>query len=326
MAGSGGRMSPVNRVFPLLRRPVSPCPQSPRRRMPRMRLQAAGRTRTAPHEGRRSRTIAEASATTAVSLGAPGAAVHYYPNPDMAIQAALGCLGEPPVLLSRVERRSPLPGQRNAPPAEPLLCRVDGNGIIDLGHWQELLGQRPGWPCCRWRTRRPDPCSPLSLPRPPARWPAYRWSWRLRPPWVVPLPACSWLGLVADARDGRAEHPACWWFVREPAIERPDRDGSGRRRTRAGECGRRGRGRPGWRERSSTSRRPRRDIMPGRPECGRKSPPSARRAVHGSATDHLPYLVALSALYVDGEALLLELDRRGFCSGQWPPAPTTTVR
>lgn len=276
------------------------------------------------HEGRRSRTIAEASATSiAVSLGAPGAAVHYYPNLDMAIQAALSSLGEPPVLLSRVERRSALTwAAERSSPAEPLLCRVDGNGIIDLGHWQELLGQRPGLALLQVANQETGSLQPLVAAAAACEMAGV--------PLVVeastsvgrvPLPACSWLGLVADARSWAGGTPSLL-VVRPGTGHRATRPGMGPAVGEPGQVNVAGvaaaaLGLEGTLvDLPATAARHHAWTTRMRAEIPHRVPDVA---MHGSATDHLPYLVALSALYVDGEALLLELDRRGFAVASGSP-------
>lgn len=47
--------------------------------------------------------------------------------------------------------------------------------------------------------------------------------------------------------------------------------------------------------------------------------------VVGHPTDHLPHLVTFSCLYVDGEALLLELDRRGFAVSSGSSCTSSTL-
>ncbi len=163
------------------------------------------------HEGRRSRTIAEASATSiAASLGAPGAAVRAYPNLDLAIKAALGSLGRPPVMLSEVERRSALAwAAERSSPAEPLLCRVDQEGIIDLGHWQELLGHGPGLALLQVANQETGSLQPLVAAAAACE--------QAGVPLVVeastsvgrlPLPVCNWLGLIVDARSWAGGTPS----------------------------------------------------------------------------------------------------------------------
>jgi cysteine desulfurase len=47
--------------------------------------------------------------------------------------------------------------------------------------------------------------------------------------------------------------------------------------------------------------------------------------VVGDAHDHLPHVVTFSLLYVDGEALLTELDRRGFAVGSGSACTSSTL-
>jgi cysteine desulfurase len=60
-----------------------------------------------------------------------------------------------------------------------------------------------------------------------------------------------------------------------------------------------------------------------RSEVGRTVPDVQ---VVGDPTDRLPHLVTFSCLYVDGEALLLELDRRGFAVSSGSSCTSSTVR
>ncbi len=276
------------------------------------------------HEGRRSRTIAEASATSiAASLGATGAEVRAYPNLDMAIKAALGSLGRPPVMLSEVERRSALAwAAERSSPAEPLLCRVDEEGIIDLGHWQELLGHGPGLALLQVANQETGSLQPLVAAAAACE--------QAGVPLVVeastsvgrlPLPSCSWLGLIADARSWAGGTPSLL-VVRpgaghrtpgprtDPVVGEPGQVNVAE--VAAAALGLEG----ALADLQATEARDRAWTSRMRAEIPRRVPDVA---MHGSATDRLPHMVALSALYVDGEALLLELDRRGFAVASGSP-------
>ena len=66
-------------------------------------------------------------------------------------------------------------------------------------------------------------------------------------------------------------------------------------------------------------------VRAGRPDPGRGRRPGAGRRGGRPATDRLPHLVTFSCLYVDGEALLHELDRHGFAVSSGSSCTSSTL-
>ena len=271
------------------------------------------------HEGRRSLGIAEAARTSlASSLGAPNGTFTTHANLDAATRAAILGLGEPPVLLSGIERRSTLAwAQERSGPSGALIVRVDEYGVIDLTHWRELLAAGAGVAVLQVGNPELGTLQPVAAAA--AACASAGVPLILDASMAVgrmPVPD-GWHGLLADARSWAGGELAVL-LVRAgtryrpgptaPATGAPATSGYGGCPTVADlaaaalglESALDGVPAVAARDLAWTSQI--RELAP-------QLVPDL--VVHGAPTARLPHVVALSALYVDAEALLLELDRRG---------------
>ncbi len=269
------------------------------------------------HEGRRSATILSAAvASLASSFGVSTDEVRVFATRGAAIRAAALGLGRGPMLISPVERRSAL-AWAAARPDGLATCRVDREGAIELADWElGLSGTGAAW----LQVGNPE----LGTAQPVAQ--AAELATSAGVPLIVdatmavgrmPLPT-GWQALLADSRSWAGGDGSCVLIVRrgtpflnldgppeavqtgpdrfpgEPCVADVAAAAIGLEWALAG-----------------LAERFERDVSLTQ-LIRRRAVDSVRDlVVHGSASSRLPHVVGMSVLYLDAEALLAELDRRG---------------
>lgn len=270
------------------------------------------------HEGRSSLSVLQtAAASVATSVKAPGAAVCFLPGLDAALRFAAQYTGTGPLICSAVERKAVLAAavQRNGR-GGPQPCAVDDVGRVALDCVADLVSANV--PCAvatqvgnpEVGTLQPVPelheiCRDAGVPllldasmaagrTPlPTAWDvlvldARSWAGGNDVAIVVVKPgaafaASAFAGVVAELPLGAPDVPDCAAAaltlearVRDAAIDAADTS-----------------------SRTLTAR-----LRAGISQL-------LEVDLHGDAKLRLPHIVAFSALYVDAEALLLQLDRLG---------------
>jgi cysteine desulfurase len=269
------------------------------------------------HEGRRTSTLrAAALASLASSLRVSPDEVRVFADRGAAIRAAARGLGRGPMLVSPVERRSALAwaGTREG---GVVSCRVDHEGAIALDSWHTGLSEAGA----AWlQVGNPE----VGTTQPVAE--AAQLAATAGVPLVVdasmamgrmPLPS-GWQVLLADSRSWAGGDGTCLLIVRRDTPffdldDPPDGHNTGPDRFPA---------EPGVADLAAAAiglewalpemaERFERDMALTRLIRRRAAESVPDVVVHGSDTDRLPHVVGLSVLYLDAEALLSELDRRG---------------
>lgn len=269
------------------------------------------------HEGRRSAMIRSAAvASLASSFGVSTDEVLVFATRGAAIRAATLGLGRGPMLISPVERRSALAWA--ATRRDGLVsCRVDSEGAIDMDDWELGLSEAGA----AWlQVGNPE----IGTAQPVAR--AAELATSAGVPLIVdatmavgrmPLPT-GWQALLADSRSWAGGDGTCLLVVRrgtpftnldgqtgavqtgpdrfpgEPCVADVAAAAIGLESALAG-----------------LAQRFERDMSLTQLIRHRAADTIRDLVVHGSASSRLPHVVGMSVLYLDAEALLAELDRRG---------------
>ena len=268
------------------------------------------------HEGRQSRTYLEAAAAAiATALGAPDARVVFLPGGQVALWSAVAGVGHGPAVTSAVDRQVVLAAAaaRTAAAGQPA---TDPLAVDDLGRLvptalAAALEAPPGLVVLQVGNPEVGTMQPLAQVHP----------WCLRAGVPLLLDATMAAGRVAlpDAWDAIVLDARSWAggddvgvLVLRPGVRWSPPPGSG-------EVALRPLGAPSVAACAAAALgleqalrglpdRIARDVaLTDRLRSALADLPDV--AVHGDARDRLPHVVGCSALYVDAEALLLELDR-----------------
>lgn len=269
------------------------------------------------HEGRRSALIRGAAIDSlARSLGVSSTEIRVFATRGAAIRAAVLGIGEGPMLISPVERRSALAWAARRTGGS-LTCQVSRDGAAELTSWASTLGEAgAAWlqvgnpevgtvqPVCEAAGLTAASGVPLVVD---ASMAVGR----------MPIPD-GWQVLLADAGSWAGGDGTCLLVVRrgtsfvdidgppglmqtgpdrfpgEPCVADLAAAAIGLEAAQAGLADRF--------ERDMSLTRLIRDRAPDL---------VPNLVVHGSDSTRLPHVVGMSVLYVDAEALLSELDRRG---------------
>jgi len=289
------------------------------------------------HEGRSARALLDsAAAVVAASVDEPQAQVVFAPSGHAALQWAAERVGEGPLAVGAADRQVVLATARrraegSPSPAAQMKCTVDASAVIDATSVQAALSGGAG--ALASQVGNPEVGSLQPLAR------LHRLAGEAGVPLLVdatmaagrlPLPP-HWDVLVLDARSWAGGNATAAVVVRPGAL--------GNWRTDEGEHGSQAPQAWPWQApwvpdvaAAAVSL----EQAVGRAEKTRSEQFNLTSylrtavgelpqvAVHGAANERLPHIVGFSALYVDAEALILELDRQGFSLASGSACAATT--